>query len=109
MSPANSQHRGARGHRFLVVMLALFAFTTITATHGVMPEDEMHHDGAVECLATTADVSTAKTCASVLETAATREAFSVNLSALAVEGEVRPTPTGARARHGPSDLQVFRT
>ncbi|MGK2878069.1 MAG: hypothetical protein ACSLFF_05780 [Solirubrobacterales bacterium] len=109
MRPVNSYPRAPRGRRIFIVLLALLAFTTITATHGVMPEGEMHHEGAVECLATTADVSSVRTCTATLETATARETFASSVVGLVAENDPQPTPTGAYARHGPSDLQVFRT
>ncbi|MBJ7353665.1 MAG: hypothetical protein JHC98_02475 [Thermoleophilaceae bacterium] len=91
------------------MLIATLALVAVFATHGVMADDSMHEEGGSECLATASDVSPAKVCDPFVLTAGSPDpaiAFRVFEDP---SDDPLPAPSGHRARHGPSDLQVFRT
>lgn len=91
------------------MLIATLALLAVFATHGVMADESMHDEGASECLATAADVSPAKVCDPLISTAGSHDLVAVVSGLAEPADDPRPAPSGYRARHGPSDLQIFRT
>lgn len=96
-------------HSMLCILVASVALFAVMVTHGLMSDDGMHTENAAECLATVSSVSLATICAPILSPALSQVLLSSSSIPLLMEDQARPVPTGAYARHGPSDLQVFRT
>lgn len=96
-------------HGMLCILVATIALFAVLITHGLMADDAIHTENAAECLATVSSISPATICAPIVSPAMSAVVLSASSISLALEDQPRPIPSGAYARHGPSDLQVFRT
>lgn len=96
-------------HGMLLILLAAVALFAVLITHGLMADDDMNTENAAECLATVSGLSPVTICSPILPPALSQVVLSASSIFFAPEDHPRPAPTGAYARHGPSDLQVFRT
>ena len=92
----------------LCILIASIGLFAVMVTHGLMTDDSMHTDIAAECLATVSSVSPATICAPILSPAVSQDLLSAGSAPFLLEDQARPAATAAYARHGPSDLQVFR-
>lgn len=99
----------SRQSRTICVLFAAIALIAVLITHGLMADDAMHEENAAECLATPTDTSPGKLCTPIAPSWMTKRLLPARSIAMELEDAVRPAPSGAHARHGPSDLQVFRT
>lgn len=109
MDSESARQARDRRSRVLHTLIATLALLAVFATHGVMADENRHEQGAVECLATVADVSPAKVCDPLVSTAGSHDLVGVIAGFAEPTNDIRPARSGYRARHGPSDLQVFRT
>jgi hypothetical protein len=96
-------------HSMLCILVATIALFAVLVTHGLMADDAMHMENTAECLATVSSISPATICAPIVPPAILQVVRSSASIYVSLEDQTPPAPTGAYARHGPSDLQVFRT